>query len=63
MEGSLLGALQEGYANAGALNRQLLPAFGDLPLDRIAAVEVNRWFDRYSRTAPGGANHALDVRS
>ena len=43
------------------LNRQLLPAFGDLPLDRIVAVDVNRWFDRYSRTAPGGANHALDV--
>ena len=45
----------------GVLNRQLLPAFGDRPLDRIAAVEVNRWFDRYSRTAPGGANEALKV--
>ena len=36
------------------LNRQLLPAFSARPLDRIAAVEVNRWFDRYSRTAPAG---------
>ncbi len=44
-----------------ALNGQLLPAFGARPLDRIAAVEVNRWFDRYSRTAPGGANEALNV--
>ena len=44
-----------------ALNGQLLPAFGTRPLDRIAAVEVNRWFDRYSRTAPGGANEALNV--
>ena len=23
------------------------------------AVDINRWFDRYSVTAPGGANHAL----
>ena len=45
----------------GALNSQLLPAFGARPLDRIAAVEVNRWFDRYSKTAPGGANVTLRV--
>ena len=44
-----------------ALNGQLLPAFGTRPLDRIAAVEVNCWFDQYSRTAPGGANEALNV--
>ena len=61
------GACRERYKRAtrrgfeSVLNRQLLPAFGDLPLDRIVAVDVNRWFDRYSRTAPGGANHALDV--
>ena len=41
------------------LNAQLLPAFGSLPLDRITPAGVNRWFDEYSRTAPGGANHAL----
>ena len=43
------------------LKRQLLPAFGSKPLDRIAPAHVRRWFDRYSRTAPGGANRALDV--
>ena len=43
------------------LRQQLLPEFGSKPLDRIAAAQVRRWFDRYSRTAPGGANRALDV--
>ena len=38
---------------------QLLPAFGAKPLDRIGEAGVGRWFDRYSRTAPGNANHAL----
>ena len=45
----------------GSLRTQLLPAFGDLPLDRIDRLRVHRWFDEYSRTAPGGANHALDT--
>ena len=45
----------------GSLRTQLLPAFGDLPLDRIDRIRVHRWFDEYSRTAPGGANHALDT--
>ena len=44
-----------------ALNHQLLPAFGALRLDRISRLIVARWFERYSRTAPGGANRALDV--
>ena len=43
------------------LDRQLLPAFGSKPLDRIAPAQVGRWFDRFSRTAPGNANHALDL--
>ena len=42
-------------------NAQLLPTFGSLPLDRITRAGVARWFDEYSRTAPGGANHALSV--
>ena len=46
---------------SGVLRRQLLPAFGSKTLDRIAPAHVRRWFDRYSRTAPGGANRALDV--
>ena len=43
------------------LKRRLLPAFGTRPLDRITPARVRQWFDRYSRTAPGGANRALDV--
>ena len=38
---------------------QLLPAFGAKPLDRIGEAGIGRWFDRYSRTAPGNANHTL----
>ena len=45
----------------GALQRQLLPTFGDRPLARIDSRAVHRWFDRYSATAPGGANRTLDV--
>ena len=43
------------------LDRQLLPAFGSKPLDRMAPAQVRKWFDRFSRTAPGNANHALDL--
>ena len=46
---------------SGFLRRQLLPAFGSRPLDRIAPAHVRTWFDRYSRTSPGGANRALDI--
>ena len=38
---------------------QLLPVFGAKPLDRIGEAAVRRWFERYSRTAPGNANHCL----
>ena len=31
------------------LARQLLPAFGSTPLDRISPTRVRRWFDTYSR--------------
>ncbi len=43
------------------LDRQLLPAFGSKPLDRITTARIGRWFDAFSRTAPGNANHALDL--
>ncbi len=43
------------------LKRQLLPAFGTHRLDRITSAMVHRWFDKYSKTAPGGANHCLKV--
>ena len=44
-----------------ALDTQLLPVFGDKRLDRITPAAVHRWFDRYSLTAPAGANRTLDV--
>ena len=43
-----------------ALKTQLLPKFGKLPLSRITRSRISRWFDGYSRSAPGGANKALD---
>ena len=45
----------------GALRRQLLPAFGTTRLDRIRRAQIESWFHGYSRTAPGGANWALDL--
>ena len=42
-----------------ALKKHFLPAFGSLPLDRIRRHDIERWFDDYSKTAPGAANHAL----
>ena len=44
-----------------ALKRQLLPAFGALRVDCVKRSAIERWFDAYSRTAPGGANMALDL--
>ena len=41
------------------LSGQLLPAFGAKPLDRIGEAAIRRWFERYSRTAPGNANRIL----
>ena len=43
------------------LGKRLLPAFGALRLDWIARADVERWFDGYSRTAPGGANQGLQL--
>ena len=48
---------RKGYRSL--LDARLLPAFGTKPLDRIAQADVRRWFDAFSRTAPGNANHAL----
>ena len=41
------------------LSSQLLCVFGSTPLNRITRNRVMRWFDAYSQTSPGGANHAL----
>ena len=43
------------------LASQLLPAFGEIRIDQIGRKAVNLWFDRYSTTAPAGANAALDL--
>lgn len=43
------------------LSSRILPAFGSKPVDRITPAQVRRWFDAYSRTAPGGANRGLDL--
>ena len=67
VEGAWKEAHFEGYKPStrkgvrSVLDRQLLPAFGSKPLDRITLVQVTHWFDRFSRTAPGNANHALDL--
>ncbi len=44
-----------------ALSRQLLPEFGRQSLDKICPGDVHQWFDKYSQTAPGGANRTLDI--
>ena len=57
----------EGYKSStrkgvqSLLDRQLMPAFSSKPLDRITPAQVGTWFNRFSRTAPGNANHALDL--
>ena len=67
VEGAWKEAHFEGYKPStrkgvrSVLDRQLLPAFGAKPLDRITPEQIGRWFDRFSRTAPGNANHALDL--
>ena len=41
------------------VRRQLPPALGNLSLDSVRRRDIERWFDKYSRTAPGAANKAL----
>ncbi len=52
-------ATRKSYASL--LDGRLLPAFGAQPLDRISPAHVRRWFDDFSRTAPGNANHGLGL--
>ena len=44
-----------------ALRTQLVPTFGPQRLSVIGRSEVHQWFDRYSETAPAGANRTLDI--
>ncbi|MDH3663576.1 MAG: site-specific integrase [Alphaproteobacteria bacterium] len=41
----------------------LLPAFQDMPLDRIRRADVAKWFHDYGERRPGGANRALAILS
>jgi integrase len=43
------------------IERYLIPAFGDIPLDALSRSHILNWFDRYSRKAPGGANKVLSA--
>jgi integrase len=47
--------------NRWTLDRQLLPALGAKPLDKINRAVILRWFEPYSRTSPGAANKALEL--
>ena len=48
-------------SHASLLDTRLLPAFGSRPLDRITPAQAKRWFDDFSRIAPGNANNALKL--
>lgn len=41
------------------LKAELLPAFGDRPINRLTTAEIAGWFHAYSARRPGGANQAL----
>ena len=41
------------------LGSRILPAFGSKRLDRITKAHLMPWFDAFSHTAPGNANHGL----
>tara|TARA_R110001606_G_scaffold165000_1_gene309386 strand:+ start:2126 stop:3283 length:1158 start_codon:yes stop_codon:yes gene_type:complete len=41
------------------LRAELLPAFGDRPINRLTTAEIAEWFHAYSVRRPGGANQAL----
>ena len=43
------------------LKARILPAFGKMPLDRIAPEDVAAWFDAASRDKPGAANRAFEI--
>lgn len=45
----------------GHVRRELIPAFSGKRIDTITRQDVVRWFERYSASAPGGANRALGI--
>ena len=50
---------RKGYRHM--LNRQLIPAFGEKRLDAIGRTVILKWFTKYSRKSPGGANKGLEL--
>jgi integrase len=43
------------------LRTQLLPNFGNIPINRLSTPALANWFHTYSRTSPGGANQAMGI--
>jgi integrase len=41
------------------LDSQLLPAFGDTPINKLTTPDIAKWFYQYSETRPGGANQCI----
>lgn len=46
-----------------ALNRHLLPYFGDIPITEITIKEVRAWFNQYGNKTPTARAHAYQVLS
>ena len=47
--------------NAHVVRKDILPAFGRMPLDAIGPAEVAAWFDEASKDKPGAANRAFEI--
>ena len=47
--------------NARIVRKDILPAFGRMPLDAIGPEDVAAWFDAASNDRPGAANRALEI--
>ena len=43
------------------LKARILPAFGSMPVDRVAPEDVAEWFDTASKDKPGAANRAFEI--
>ena len=47
--------------NAHIVQKDILPAFGGMPLDRIGPEDLAAWFDAASKDKPGAANRAFEI--
>ncbi|WP_338538169.1 site-specific integrase [Janibacter terrae] len=57
----LRASTRESYTTA--LNRHLLPYFGDMPIDEITVKDVRAWFNGYGTKTPTARAHAYQVLS